>query len=1302
MKKTTLIFQIVMLLSAAASVAAKRPAASATKPETVIVPYDSGKPLDGQKFDQVYVPYERFVELWEAAKVTRRGLPPEKLDEDSVLSSGRYDATLTETSLRVRGVIELQTFGDDWVSVPLSFKDVKVGSLKLDGQPALFQSDRIVVEKAGHHRIEVEFEIPVKTSRARIAWGIPKTAGTLLTLQLPRATMKAAVMPGNGVVERTIGEQKTVTAALGSTDRVELNIDSSVGLATLTQPALARIDAQLNITPAVEAVHANFDFSFPESQQDRFAVSLDKSLALVKLDVPNLKSWKLAVANDVQTLEIVLSEPARGAFAFSIDAERTAGGQQRHFPFFSAAANRVEQSTALFSAQELEVLAQPSGAFRQIEFARNSDAGLRTVAAFSSTGDKALLDYEVRPAKPVNKAEVSYVYLVNHSKIELIAALKLQVKDRALFDAVLTLPADFAVQAVESERIKDWWRDGDALHVRFKGATPEKTQLVLHLVKQFKSVPDALEITPIGFPEPWTIEGNGIIVANKSVNAAMTVSGAKEIDPQNAATDFRILPPMERKRGFSFKGRDFRASVKLETLPARIAGTWIMSAQAHESWVSVSTHVNLAARQGSADAAIFKLPSAIPEARVLGANVRETTSRVEGAWRIYRVAFQNDLTDQTDFTVDVDLPSDGKVLLPAFEISDVERAEGFVIADNASDYEMQTQPTGLDVAQREQIPFLPEISRNARLFRAQPGWSLEIALTKLEKDAGRSAFVAWAEMTTALRPDGSEWHRAVYHLQNRSLQFLPVKLPDGVELASVIVAGENVRADRGEVGGSDVVLVPLIKTKPGDVSYDVVLVYRRIARGGFFGFMRKSLAEPEVVGITVERTLWNLYVPDENSAAHFGGNMEEILSEVNKTEKLAGMLDELRGLNGILVSSRPDSAAAKNAEQNFKKLAKSLEESTAATDSEDDVAMTAAKGDQVLQQKQKEYVSGKRREIQEELKRQKQSFEGNLANNNYYSRGIVQNGQTIGVTGNLSVQMQTDSPIERGAPLSQNWTSNGGYISKNGTVAGGKDMLDKSSAEGKKLYVNDYVMNVQKDAQVALNASDGTLKLKGANSYAGATVISGGTLGGTAQSSRDGADRNGGVTGGEVRHEMDQIQSEQSLSNRLEAEPEEKPVSAGSSASLSFGMAVAPAPASTSAEQKLGGNESAKVLNSARATNAAVPVLGDIAKQQEASELKADMQSPSSVPAQAQAEKMPQGQPREEPKLSGAISLPVDFPTEGRVYHFKKLKANAGLTLVMTHPQSFERWEWLLAFLVAAAVAKIVFRFADKNRAQAA
>lgn len=1306
MKKTIRRILILLCLFRIAS-------AAETGTETVIVPYDSSKPLEGQKLDQIYVPYERFVELWEAAKQTRRGLPPEEPDASYVLSSARYDATLGADSLQVNGVIDLQTFGNDWVSIPLVFKQAKVGSLKLDGQPAPFESGRIVVEKAGHHRIEVAFEIPVKGGRTRITWGIPKTTGTLFSVKLPQPAMKAAIKPGNGVVERTGDGGKTVTAALGSTDHVELLLDSTVGLATITQSALAKIESRLGITPAVETVHTQFEFSFPESQQDHFTVSLDKTLALVKLDAPNLKSWKVTVENDRQTLEIILAEPARGAFAFSIDAERAAAGRQRRFPFFSAQANRIEQRAALFSTPETEVAPQPPAAFTQIPFDRNSATGLRLVAAYSSTGDWESLNYEARPAKPADKAAISYVYLVNHSKIELIAALKLRTKDRGLFDVALDLPPDFVVQAVESDRLKDWWRDDDTLHVRFRDGTPETTPLVLHLVKQFKNAPDALEIKPINLPEPWELEGDGVIVAGKSVKAGMTISGAKEIDPQNAAADFRILPPMERKRGFSFKGRDFRASVKLETLPARVAGAWIMSAQAHESWVSVSTHVNLAARQGSADAAVFKLPSAMPEARVAGENVRETTSRVEDGWRIYRVAFQNDLTDGTDFTVDFDLPCDGAVSLPAFELAGVERTDGFVIVDNASDYEMQTQPSGLEVAASRDIPFLPEVSRNARLFRAQPGWSLQISLTKLEKEAGRAAYVAWAELTTAIRSDGSEWHRATYHLQNRSLQFLPVKLPKGAELASVSVAGENVRADRGKANGVEVLLVPLIKTKPGDVSYDVELVYRNAERGGLFGFMtRKSLADPDVVGITVERTLWNLYVPEDAGAPHFGGNMEEVLSEVNKTEKLEGMLDELKQLNSLIVSKGRSSGVAQEAGENFRRLAKSLEDDSDKAAGNEFYADIEPGKKEVLK-KQGEYVSKRKSEIREELERQRQSFESNLAKAAPAAPAPAQ---------------QPGSQVRQAAPVSQIWVSNGDYVSR-GIVQSDRVTDQKDMAGKKQLYINDYVMNVQGGAEHAAEV----------NAYTGATVLNGGNLDVTvnmnATMNATGGATASGMAGtvamGDARVQMKaaQIQSEQALRKDAADLFEVNPPQAAAQSEVA---AAALAPQMTPMlEKQVEGN--VKILGSARANSfqSASGPISQVAPQDQQSQAWQQLPNASdrltqAIDAQQEGKREPSDvakgisdftsawstsggveggtAPSKARQLqpAGAISLPVDFPIGGRVYHFKKLKANARLTFWFTHPQNLVRWKWLLVFLVASLLAKAVFRFADRSQGRTA
>ena len=157
----------------------------------------------------------------------------------------------------------------------------------------------------------------------------------------------------------------------------------------------------------------------------------------------------------------------------------------------------------------MDVTPQPSAALRRISFPQQQNApgcGSWQLIRTSATGE--LLAYGVQPAKLSNKADISYVYLVNHSKIELVAALKLRIKNATLFDVTLGLPGDFVVEAVESDRLKDWWREGDVLHVRFKGEAPDAaTPLVLHLVKLFKAVPDALEIKPLTLPDTQEVEG---------------------------------------------------------------------------------------------------------------------------------------------------------------------------------------------------------------------------------------------------------------------------------------------------------------------------------------------------------------------------------------------------------------------------------------------------------------------------------------------------------------------------------------------------------------------------------------------------------------------------------------------------------------------------------------------------------------------------------------------------------------------------------------------------------------------------
>ncbi len=891
--------------------------------DTVIVPYDPKKPVQDQHPDKVWLKYDRFLEMWEAAKKART---PEKQAFAAAayaLGSARYEGRIEEKRAVLSVALEFSTFDEPWVKVPLPFEGVQISELTVDGKPAAFTGGALVVEKPGKHSLTASFEIPLAAGAHEFAWGVPLTAATRLVLTLPETRWTARISPDGadaGVIERTVDGKKTVTAALGTTARISVALVEVEGAARVVEPATADVETTAIALAGYERFETGIAFSFADAQQDKFSVSFDKGLALAALDAPGMKSWKLTDGGGRQVLEVQLAEPAKEGFRLSFAVERAQAAAfpaERSVPQFSPGARRVNRTVLLYSGGGITPSPAPDATLRQVELAKPPREGVKLAGAWTGTG---ALGYRVSQADSAHEARVDYVYQVNRRKIELIASMQLHAKDAPLFDVTLTLPANFDVQAVDSVRLQDWWRDGQKLRVRFAGATPETTPLVVYLVREYAAAPQQLDVQPLALDGFSKVTGEAVIAAHKGVgatlkladdvapDAAREVGVAREVDPEKCARDFQILAPLERKRGFAFKNQRFSGQVVLAPLPVKQGAVWMMHAQAFESWLSWSMKAQLTLRQGSIERTSFSLPAALPEAKVTGAEVRETRSRVEGARRIYDVAFQNDVYDTVDFTVDVDLTmTEGKrgdrkvneIALPAPEFPESQMTTGYVIADNASEYELKLETDGVEPAQAAAIPWLPSVTKSAGIFRVQPQWKVALVLERLEKAEARTAFCAWAEMTTALREDGTEWHKAVWHLQNRSLQFLPVKLPDGASLMSARVAGQNVRADSGKVNGRTAILIPLIKTRPGDVSYDVEVVWRA-ASGKLAPSDRRKFHDAELIGITVEQTFWSVWLPDSRRLTKSDGNMEEVLAVAREVEKARSAVEEMNVLNGII------------------------------------------------------------------------------------------------------------------------------------------------------------------------------------------------------------------------------------------------------------------------------------------------------------------------------------------------------------------------------------------------------------------
>jgi hypothetical protein len=566
------------------------------------------------------------------------------------------------------------------------------------------------------------------------------------------------------------------------------------------------------------------------------------------------------------------------------------------------------------------------------------------------------------------------------------------------------------------------------------------------------------------------------------------------------------------------------------------------------------------------------------------------------------------------------------VTQPAITFPGAQMTSGYVITENLSEYEMRLKTSNVDPAPTSEIPFLPDLSKGAGIFRAEPDWSVSISLDRLEKAESRAAFVAWAEMTTALRADGTEWHRASYRLQNRSLQFLPVRLPEGAELMSARVAGQNVRADTGQVDGRAALLVPLIKTKPGDLSYDVELVYR--ISGPLPGWrVKREFQEPELPGITVERTLWNVWLPDDRKLETSGGNMEPVLGDLNKTEKLEGKLQELKQLVTIANSSRISQEARGNAMRNLTVLQKELE----AGNRDDQFGETSANnslgivprptpGDEVVGKKalvtQGDYVASKRKALIAELGREMQKLSEPQPAASAQPASTLQN-----------------APAQSGAK----WSLNNAY---NGTRANATPAQSNSKAKGS-LYLNDNIVLQNREAPP----------------------------------SHPPANRSGDATKGSVRIEDSK------------AAPQ-----AGAPAEPVNPLDVGPPRAGRGAPSSSGVNSVRGAIPAGIPSSPRAPVAPAAAPMPGLEPVPAAPAPPPQTPPKplekSEAERL---QP------TGRISLAVDFPTEGEVYHFEKVKADARLELTVTDPSVFGRWRNLVVFLLLGGALYGAGRLLDKR-----
>jgi hypothetical protein len=327
--------------------------------DAVIFPYDPDWKNTIKDADRVLVPYDRYVELWNAVHPDKK-IETKDLPAAFALAGATYKTLLEgEDYLLVTGQLEIDVFADGLVPIPLGLGGGVLAQAELDGKPARMRAgvsdpfgnrqqksiasaaDRslVVLYVSGKGRHKLDLSVHLKLFRQggwRLVQGVlPAAPASAISIVVPKPktelrlgqvldrrkydtekpdeTIRTALGPGG-----TLGIQWRPVVAEGQTDH------------SLTAVSAAVLDAQedgLRLT-------WRLGVEFRGTQRERFSVTLPDGYLLAKVEGNNVRGWEQGRTTAKPTVEVTLLQPAKDYEQFTLRLLRAGAVGQKDLAQF--------------------------------------------------------------------------------------------------------------------------------------------------------------------------------------------------------------------------------------------------------------------------------------------------------------------------------------------------------------------------------------------------------------------------------------------------------------------------------------------------------------------------------------------------------------------------------------------------------------------------------------------------------------------------------------------------------------------------------------------------------------------------------------------------------------------------------------------------------------------------------------------------------------------------------------------------------------------------------------------------------
>ncbi len=827
----------------AAPAAAPAPAPAAA-PETfreqvIYIPYEDLRKTFEKAGRGVFLPYEEFQRLWQAARSASARPPDARPPVDNLISEVAAEAVVARDVVRVTAKVRVELLKEGWHQVPLRLGDAAIASATLGTAPARLVPAKggcaLLVEHAGPApevaELTLEFAKAYTRSPGRnaVSFEAPVTPVSRWDIRIPEPGVKVDVQPLLAATEVPAAQGVTEThvqAFVGATPTVRIEwTPRAEGARGLTALASVQADTRVTLDEGVARTRVELAYTVSRADLPQLQVEVPADQKIVNVFDPNVREWSVAAAGANQRITVLLFEPARERQALVLEMER----------FGAEAEVAVPAVRALDVGRQQGTVAVRVGAGLRAEPVRREgllqlDAAELPAGPAAGTWDFAYryaalpfeLTLRVEKILPRVVAETLVEAHLQPEELTVDVRSVLDVQRAGVFQFLFAVPPEWEVRSVRGETVENATPAEVDNHHRLDGQPGTlavtlsrqalgRVAVGLQLARRL-SEPDLLTpsgkaaVVPVPIPraDPGSVfRETGRLVVYGPESLRFTPRDPKGLRPIPQADALQGFPPVQPPAGeravlaFAFAEEAASLNIEAERRKPHVTVRQLLSVRIESGVARFEATFFADVLYSGIRGVRVDLPAALTDqVRVLGGFRHETLDNPadlgglpEGyaAWRLSGEAellgavaipmVWEQKLEKLDVGASVEIP------VPRLIPQGVDRAWGQILLAKAESIEVTPAETRSGLrAIDPQHDLMPGAAGSdvARAFEFVGDWSLTLRATRYQAKDVKATSIERALVHAVATRSGVTSVQAVYRMRS-ARQRLTVRLPGQVE-----------------------------------------------------------------------------------------------------------------------------------------------------------------------------------------------------------------------------------------------------------------------------------------------------------------------------------------------------------------------------------------------------------------------------------------------------------------------------------------------------------------------------------------